>query len=241
GTPTASPAARAALGAAFPGASADLALALATGLAKSDAGAADLLDLALAGRVRPALLRHRYVALALEKRSPALRERATALTKALPAEDARLDALVAARVGALGSFKADRAHGAAVFAANCAVCHRFKSAGGNLGPSLDGISSRALPRLVEDILDPSRNVDPEFRLTAVTLKNGETKTGMNHRTEGDRVLWRDPATTQDVVVAKADVTEIVPSAVSPMPAAFETLLSEQDFADLLDYLRAPGN
>ena len=45
-----------------------------------------------------------------------------------------------------------------------------------------------LARLVEDILDPNRNVDPAFRLTAVTLKNGETKSGLNHREEGDRVL-----------------------------------------------------
>lgn len=241
GTATATPAARAALTAAFPGASADLALTLATSLAKSDAGAADLLGLAAVGRVRPALLRHRYVALAFEKRPPALRERVTALTKALPAEDARLDAVVAARVGAMGNFKPDRTHGAAVFTANCATCHRFLNAGGNLGPSLDGIASRALARLVEDILDPSRNVDPEFRLTTITLKNGETKSGMNYRTEGDRVFLRDPATAQDIAIARTDVAEITPSPASPMPAAFETILSEQDFFDLLDYLRGPGN
>jgi putative heme-binding domain-containing protein len=190
--------------------------------------------------VRPALLRHRYVALAFEKRTPALRERAAALTKSLPPEDARLDALIAYRLGAMGNFKPDRAHGAAVFSANCAVCHRFQSTGGNVGPSLDGISSRALPRLVEDILDPSRNVDPEFRLTTVTLKNGESRAGMNYRVEGERVILRDPATTQDVTVAKSDVTETAPSSVSPMPAAFETLLSEQDFFDLIDFLRAPS-
>ena len=96
-----------------------------------------------------------------------LRERIAALTKSLPPEDARLDALVAYRVGAMGNFKPDRAHGAAVFAMNCALCHRFRDAGGNLGPSLDGIASRALPRLVEDILDPNRNVDPMFRMTTL--------------------------------------------------------------------------
>lgn len=234
-------AARAALGAALSGASADLALTIATALAKSDAGAADLLELAAAGRVRPALLRHRYVALALEKRPAVLRDRAVALTKTLPPEDARLDALVAYRVGALGSFKPDRARGAALFTANCAACHRFQDAGGNLGPSLDGIASRALPRLVEDILDPNRNVDPLFRPTSVTLKNGETKTGMNLRDAGEHVVLRDPATAQEVTVPKRDVVETTPSGVSPMPAAFETVLSEQDFVDLLDYLRSAAN
>jgi putative heme-binding domain-containing protein len=231
---------RAALVGALPGASADLALTVVTALAKSDAGATELLELAAAGRVRAALLRHRYVALALEKRPAELRERVAVLTKSLPPEDARLDALVAYRVGALASFKADRGRGAALFTANCAACHRFRDSGGNLGPSLDGIGSRALPRLVEDILDPNRNVDPTFRLTTVTLKNGETKTGMDFRAEGDHVWLRDAGTGAEIVVAKWDVADSVPSATSPMPAAFETVLSEQEFADLVDYLRNPG-
>lgn len=238
GLSTLSLAARAALASAFAGAPADLALTLATTLAKSDQGAADLVDLAWAGRVRPALLRHRYVALALEKRPAALRERVAALTKSLPPEDARLDALVAYRVGARGNFKPDRAHGAAMFAANCAACHRFREVGGNLGPSLDGIGARDLPRLVEDILDPSRNVDPTFRVTTLTLKNGETKAGMNLREEAGRLVLRDPGTGEEIAVAKADVVGTVPAAFSPMPAAFETVLSEQDFFDLLDFLRS---
>lgn len=228
----------AALSGAFEGAPADFALTVATTLAKSDQGAAELLELAVAGRVRLALLRHRYVALALEKRPAALRERAAALTKSLPPEDARLDALVAYRVGALGSFKPDRTNGAAVFAAHCAACHRFRDAGGNLGPSLDGIGARALPRLVEDILDPSRNVDPTFRLTTLTLKNGETKSGMNLREEAGRVLLRDPNSGEEIAVAKADVAETTPAAISPMPAAFETALKEQEFFDLVDFLRS---
>ncbi len=235
-----SPAARAALAGAFVGAPADFALTLATMLAKSDAGAAELLELAAAGRVRSALLRHRYVALAFEQRPAALRERAAALTKSLPPEDARLDALVAYRVGAMGNFKPDRTNGAAVFAANCAACHRFRDTGGNLGPSLDGIGSRALPRLVEDILDPSRNIDPTFRLTTLTLKNGETKSGMNLREEAGRVVLRDPGSGEEIAVAKVEVAESVPAAISPMPAAFETALKEQDFFDLLDFLRNPG-
>ncbi len=240
GSSTMSAEARAALAQAFNGASAELALVYATALAKSDAGAAELLDLVAAGRARPALLKHRYVVQALEKRPAALRERVGAMTKALPPEDARLDAVVTARVGNLGNLHADRARGAAVFTAQCAVCHRFENAGGNVGPSLDGIGSRPLPRLVEDILDPSRNVDPVFRLTTLTLKNGETKAGMNFREEGDRVIVRDAGTAQDIMVAKSDVAEIAASLVSPMPAAFETVLSEQELADLLDYLRNPA-
>ncbi|MBC7367542.1 MAG: c-type cytochrome, partial [Undibacterium sp.] len=224
---------------AFGDASADLALALATGLAQSDAGAAALLDLAAAGRARPALLRHRHVALAFEKRPAALRARAAAATAALPPEDARLDGVIAQRLRAAENFKPDPTHGATVFTANCAACHRFHDAGGNIGPSLDGIGSRSFPRLVEDILDPNRNIDPAFRLATVTLKNGETKSGLNLHDEGARVQLTDPATGRTIDLARAEVADIAASPVSPLPVSFETALSEQEFFDLLEFLRAP--
>lgn len=240
GAAAGTPPARAALAAAFAGAPADLALNLAIALAKSDAGAADLLDLAAAGRTRPQLLRHRYVATELAKRPAALRDRAAALTRALPAEDARLDAVIAARLGAAGAHTPDAARGAPLFARHCAACHRLKDTGGTLGPSLDGIGSRAVARLVEDILDPSRNVDPAFRLTVVTLKNGDTRAGLNPRDEGASLRLTDPAGGPDVVVPRADIARSEESATSAMPAVFESTLSEAEFFDLLEYLRAPS-
>ncbi len=240
GTRQPSAAARAALTGAFATASADLALALATALAKSDTGAADLFDLAAAGKVRAALLRHRHVALALEHRPAALRTRATELTRTLPPEDARLDALIAQRLGAAARFKPDATRGGAVFTAHCAACHRFRDTGGSLGPSLDGIESRTLARVVEDILDPNRNVDPAFRLTTVTLKSGEMKTGMNHRDAPDRIVLLDPATGQDIIVTRSDVREVTAATGSPMPAIFESTLSEPEFFDLIALLRSPA-
>lgn len=239
GNPSPSAAARDALAASFATAPADLALAAAHALAKSDASARDLLDLVAAGRVRPQFLRHRYLEQAFAKRSPELRARAAALTRDLPDEDARLDALIAQRVASAASFKTDAARGATLFAQHCAACHRFRNSGGNLGPSLDGSESRPLARLVEDILDPSRNIDPAFRLTTITLKSGETKTGLNHRDQSGQHLLTDPSTSQPITIPAADVAEVAPAAVSPMPAAFETLLSPQELFDVIAHLRAP--
>jgi putative heme-binding domain-containing protein len=158
--------------------------------------------------------------------------------KNLPSEDARLDALIFARTAAFATAKPDATRGAAVFAQNCAACHRVKDTGGNLGPSLDGIGSRTVQRVIEDILDPSRNIDPNFRLTTVTLKNGDTKSGLSLRTEGPATLIRDPATNQDVSIPTADIQSTAASPVSPMPAAYDTVLTESDFFDVITYLRA---
>jgi putative heme-binding domain-containing protein len=169
-----------------------------------------------------------------------VRERAERLTAALPPEDARLDAVIAERNGSFAAAVKDLHRGAAVFAQNCAACHRIGGTGGNLGPNLDGIGVRGASRLIEDILDPSRNVDPVFRLASVTLRNGETAGGMDLREEGSELRVVDPATGTERRFAKADVVSHAVLASSAMPAAFESALSEQEFHDLLAYLLRPS-
>lgn len=186
------------------------------------------------------MLRHRNVTIALEERPAELRERVAVLTSALPPEDARLDALIAQRLAASNTVKGDLTRGAMVFTQHCAACHKFRDIGGSLGPGLDGIASRNPARVIEDILDPSRNIDPAFRLHTITLKDGSTKSGMNFREEAGRVILIEPTTTEKLEFARGEVSEIATSPVSPMPAAFDTLLSEQEFFDVLAFVRAPG-
>lgn len=236
GSGNSSSAAREALVEGLATAPADLSLALAQALAKSEEGAAELVQLVEAGRVQASLLQHRYLTLAFDKRSAALRERATALIRELPPEDARLDAIIAQRVGALAAKPGDPVRGTAVFGKFCAACHRLGDSGSNLGPSLDGIGSRGAARIVEDILDPNRNVDPAFRLTTVTLKSGQTVSGMNVRAQDATLVLFDPAAAQDVALARTEIVHVATSSASAMPAVFESVLSEQEFFDLVAYL-----
>jgi putative heme-binding domain-containing protein len=237
GGPKTGPEARAALARALHLAPSDLTAVIATALAKSDAGTTDLLALAQARTLAPGILRQRHVALALADRPAALQAQVAALTRDLPPEDARLDATIARRLGAVATRKGDPVHGAALFTTHCAPCHKLRDHGGNIGPSLDGLAARNLTRLVEDILDPSRNVDPTFRLSTVRLRNGESVAGMNLRREGGRVRLTDPATASERDLAEADVIETRTEAISPMPAGFDSILTEAEFVDLLACLR----
>jgi putative heme-binding domain-containing protein len=231
--------ARAALARAFQLAPSDLTAVIATALAKSDAGATDLIALTKARTVTPGILRQRHVALALADRPATLQDQVAALTRDLPPEDARLDAVIARRLGAVATRKGDAVRGTALFATHCAPCHRLRGQGGNIGPSLDGLAARNLTRLVEDILDPSRNVDPTFRLSTVRLRNGDSLAGMNLRREGGRVRLTDPATASEREFADGEVVEVRTEALSPMPAGFDSLLTEAEFVDLLACLRQP--
>jgi putative heme-binding domain-containing protein len=231
--------ARAALVAGLPGSPVDLALSIATALAKGEAGARELVAVVAAGRAPASLLRHRNLTTAFAPLPADLRARAAELTASLPPEDARLDALITQRVAAFAQAKPEPARGAGVFAQQCAACHRLGGAGGVIGPTLDGIAARGAARLIEDILDPNRNVDPAFRLASVTLRSGETRLGMNLREDAQAYHLTDPSTGREESVPKSQTTASGVGAGSPMPAVFENSMSEKDFFDLLAHLLRP--
>ena len=61
----------------------------------------------------------------------------------------------------------------------CAKCHRVGAEGGRIGPALDRIASRRAPEFVmESILEPSKDIAPEFEAVAVATKDGRVITGL---------------------------------------------------------------
>jgi putative heme-binding domain-containing protein len=152
-----------------------------------------------------------------------------------PEERAKLDALIRARAADYAKAKRDPVRGAAVFAEHCAGCHRLNGNGGLIGPQLDGIGTRGVERLCEDILDPNRNVDSHFLLHTFKLRDGATLGGFV-RGEAGAVLLIADANGQEQRVAKADVTEDTVTPLSLMPAVFGQTLPEADLHDLLAYL-----
>jgi putative heme-binding domain-containing protein len=231
--------AQAALLAALPTAPWELAATIGGGLAKADSGTEQLLAVIESGKVSPALLRNNAVAGPLGGRSQPLRDRVTKLTADLPPEDARLDTLIAQRVEKFRAGGGDKSRGAQLFEQQCAACHKLKNIGGNIGPNLDGMSARGPHRLIEDILDPNRNVDPAFRQTIVETNDGRMLAGVNLRTEGEVVLLNDAA-GQEQSIPKAQIKSQTQSRMSLMPPTFEQTLPEKDFNDLLAYLLDSG-
>src|SRR5262249_37752211 len=148
-------------------------------------GAENLLDAVATGKASARLLQDQPIADRLRgARIPDLEERIKKLTTGLPTADERLQKLLAQRRGAFEKTKTDAAVGAKVFAKHCAACHQISNQGAKLAPQLDGIGIRGLDRLLEDILDPSRNVDQAFRSTKLLLTNGQLVSGLFLRQEG---------------------------------------------------------
>ena len=107
--------------------------------------------------------------------------------------------------------------------------------GGNIGPQLDGIGNRGVERLVEDILDPNRNVDVAFRYSIVKLKNGQTVLGLKRREVGQSIVFADVAGVESSI-AKADIASQEETTRSLMPEAFGQAIPQEDFRDMLEFL-----
>ena len=122
-----------------------------------------------------------------------------------------------------------------VFEKSCANCHQIGGKGTKIGPQLDGIGLRGLDRLLEDTLDPNRNVDQAFRTTTLTLKKGQVISGLLLKEEGAVLVLADNQ-GKEVRVPKNSVEERSLSQLSPMPANFADQVDEADFYHLLAYL-----
>jgi len=193
-------------------------LAIATALAGSKAGAEKLLETVALGKASPRLLQERAVEGRLAgAKIPDWKERVAKLTAGLPPADQRIQDLLKTRHERFAQTKKDPALGAKVFEKNCAICHILANKGAKIGPQLDGIGNRGLDRLLEDIIDPNRNVDQAFRSTTINLKNGQIVSGLVLREEGEVVVVAD-SQGKEVRVDKKNIEERTVSQLSPMPA-----------------------
>jgi putative heme-binding domain-containing protein len=125
--------------------------------------------------------------------------------------------------------------GKTIFIQNCSSCHQIGGNGGLIGPQLDGIGNWGHKALTEKILDPNRNISESFRSYNITLKNDKILTGLYRRTEGETMVFADPA-GQEFSVAKNDMKEYKASKYTLMPDQFRNVIPEKDFYALMEYL-----
>lgn len=209
--------------------------ALAQILCSSSEGTERLLEAIESGKASALLLRDSIIRQQIGEDHPRL----TALLDRLPDPSTELPGLIAARQE--GFHQADRStdRGQGVFQSQCAVCHSINREDGKLGPNLDGIQVRGVERILEDILDPNRNVDPAFMLTTIRTQDGNNVSGISARSEDGFVILTDPS-GQTNRIPEDTISEQIPSHFSMMPAAYGALIPENDLYDLVEFLLKDG-
>jgi putative heme-binding domain-containing protein len=207
--------------------------------ALADRGAAErLVALVERGKVSARILTDPQIARRLtDVGLPDAAARIEALTAGLPGADDRIRDAIRQVSQRIARGEGDVPKGMAAFTRHCAACHRHRGFGGLVGPQLDGVAQRGAERLLEDILDPNRNVDEAFRTTVLELADGRVVSGLKVRDEGVDIVLVD-AGGREVRVPRDQVEATTVQRVSPMPAALADQVGEEGLADLIAYLRA---
>jgi putative membrane-bound dehydrogenase-like protein len=136
--------------------------------------------------------------------------------------------------GAL-SLKGDGERGKIVYRRECMNCHKLAGEGHDVGPSLETVQHRSPQEILIHVLDPSREVSPQFLDYAVRLTDGRVVTGMIAG-ETDAGLTLRRAEKQEESILRSEIDEITSSGKSLMPDGMEQKIKLEEMADLIAYL-----
>ena len=129
----------------------------------------------------------------------------------------------------------DRGRGKRLFAENCSPCHRLEGRGFDVGPSLLGLSQSGADKILASILDPNREINPEFVNFIITKKNGETFSGII-KSESPTGIDLALGAGEHELIQRSDIEELRPSGISMMPEQLEVDLDVKAMSDLLAYI-----
>jgi len=137
--------------------------------------------------------------------------------------------------------KGDVMHGHLVFQSAktaCTSCHAMGYLGGTLGPDLTHVGQVRTERdLLESIVYPSASFVRSFEPYSVKTKSGERFNGVLKKDAPDEiVLALDPKSEKHI--PRMEIEKLEPGTLSVMPEGFETLLTPQELADLISFLKA---
>jgi len=122
--------------------------------------------------------------------------------------------------------------------AACASCHAMGYLGGQVGPDLTTIGQiRTEKDLRESIVYPSASFVRSYEPVIVKTKSDDEYNGVLRKDAPDEIVLATGPTTV-VRLARSDIADMRPSAVSIMPAGFEQQFTQQELADLVAFLKA---
>ena len=210
---------------------AELQVKLARALVQNQAGANRILTAVEKSQAPAGLLMDIHI----RDRFP--KDRVAALTKNTPKPSAEVERLIADRIAEYREKGGHAESGKKIYATYCATCHKRGNIGADIGPQLEGIGNRGVDRLVEDIIDPNRNIDVAFHYSIAALKDGRVITGLKRR-EVDQTVVFATIEGKEIVIQKSEIENQVKvkSPASIMPTGFGQAIPASDFRDLLEYL-----
>ena len=144
--------------------------------------------------------------------------------------------LVRRYASAIKDLNGSVSRGRTVFTQACAVCHRFRGEGIEVGPDITDVRIKTPEMLLSDILDPNNEVDPRWEAFTIQAEGGRGLVGLIASETNDALVVRSIGGTE--TLARAAVQQYAPLGSSLMPEGLEGTLDEARMADLIAFLRS---
>ena len=146
------------------------------------------------------------------------------------------DSVVKAFLPAL-QLRGDAAKGKVIHTERCASCHRAGKEGFALGPDLVTVKNTGAEKLLVNILDPNREVAPQFLAFSVETKDDESLVALIVNETTTHVTLR-MASGIEKTLPRVSIRGMKSSGQSLMPEGLEQNLTPQGMADLLEFISA---
>jgi putative heme-binding domain-containing protein len=131
--------------------------------------------------------------------------------------------------------RGDRERGKAVFKEHCSSCHRLEGVGRQVGADLAAIRDRGLDSVLLNVLDPNRDVMPQYQSYVLATTSGRVLTGMIPDESANSVTIRKPDGSEEIV-PRHQIEELRSTGLSFMPEGLEKQIDVSAMADLLAYM-----
>lgn len=133
--------------------------------------------------------------------------------------------------------QADPAAGRRLWEKSCGKCHVLFGEGGKIGPDLTGSQRHNLDYLLENVVDPSATLAPQFRMTTIELDSGRVISGVV--LAKSEQTWDVQTPTEKLTIRVSEIEESKPSTQSLMPEGLLDLLKPEEVHQLFSYVMSP--
>ncbi len=124
-----------------------------------------------------------------------------------------------------------------IFRKLCSICHQREGFGTRIGPDLETVITRGPEAMLISILDPSRDVIPQYLEYIIITASGRSVSGIiTSDTAAGITLTRGEGKSE--TIDRDDIEYLQSTGMSLMPEGFEKEVDPQAMADLIAYLRS---
>jgi putative heme-binding domain-containing protein len=191
-----------------------------------------LLDAIASERLEPTVLNASQAAFLRKHSDAALKQLANQI---LPPPPSR-ESVIAAFRPAL-SLTGNSSRGHELYVQRCISCHRAGNEGSAVGPDFATMKNAGKEKLLLNILDPNREVAPQYLSFLIETKDGQSVLGIVASDQPSGITFRQ-AFGRETVIPRAQIRRMSSQGQSLMPEGLEEKLTPRDLADLIAFVES---